>query len=88
MEWLDIQSLTPTIISIKENMKNIQQAEFEGFIKVRKIKEHELIEQYSEHISEKYAQIFIKKLKQVTENGKNQEYIKVINDLFEPIEND
>lgn len=88
MEWLDIQSLTPTIISIKENLKNIQHAEFEGFIKVRKIKEHELIEQYSEHISEKYAQIFIKKLKQVTENGKNQEYIKVINDLFEPIEND
>lgn len=88
MEWLDIQNLTPTIISIKENMKNIQQAELEGFIKVRKIKEHELIEEYSEHISEKYAQIFIKKLKQVTENGKNPEYIKVINNLFEPIEND
>jgi len=85
MEWFDIQNLTPTIISIKENMKSIQQAELEGFIRVRKIKEHELIEQYSEHISEKYAQIFIKKLKQVTDNGKNPEYIKVINNLFEPI---
>ena len=88
MEWLDIQNLTPTIISIKENMKNIQQTELEGFIKVRKITEHELIDQYSEHISEKYAQIFIKKLKQVTENGKNPEYIKVINYLFEHIDND
>ncbi|MDO9580700.1 MAG: glutamyl-tRNA reductase [Bacteroidales bacterium] len=88
MVWLDIQNLTPTIISIKENMKNIQQTELERFIKYRKIKEHELIDQYSEHISEKYAQIFIKKLKQVTENGKNPEYIKVINNLFEPIEND
>jgi glutamyl-tRNA reductase len=85
MEWFDIQNLTPTIISIKENMKSIQQAELEGYIRVRKIKEHELIEQYSEHISEKYAQIFIKKLKQVTDNGKNPEYIKVINNLFEPI---
>ena len=85
MEWVDIQNLTPTIISIKENMKNIQQTELEGFIKVRKIKEHELIEQYSEHISEKYAQIFIKKLKKVTDNGKNPEYIKIINNLFEPI---
>jgi len=85
MEWFDIQNLTPTIITIKENMKSIQQAELEGFIRVRKIKEHELIEQYSEHISEKYAQIFIKKLKQVTDNGKNPEYIKVINNLFEPI---
>ena len=88
MEWLEIQNLTPTIISIKENMKNIQKTELEGFIKVRKIKEYELIEQYSEHISEKYTQVFIKKLKQVTENGKNTENIKVINDLFEPIEND
>ena len=85
MEWVDIQNLTPTIISIKENMKNIQQTELEGFIKVRKIKEHELIEQYSEHISEKYAQIFIKNLKKVTDNGKNPEYIKIINNLFEPI---
>ena len=88
MEWLDIQNLTPTIISIKENLKNIHQTELEGFKKVRKIKENELIEQYSEHISEKYAQIFIKKLKQVTQNGKKSEYIKAINDLFEPVEND
>jgi len=88
MEWMDIQNLTPTIISIKENMKNIQQAELEDFLKIRKIKEHELIEQYSEHISEKYARIFIKKLKEVTKNGKKSEYIKVINDLFEPIVND
>lgn len=83
MEWLDIQNLTPTIILIKENLKNIQQTELEGFKKYRKIKEHELIEQYSEHISEKYAQMFIKKLKQVTKNGKKPEYIKMINDLFE-----
>lgn len=88
MEWMDIQSLTPTILYIKENLKTIQQTELEGFIKVRKIKERELIEQYSEHISEKYAQIFIKKLKEVTGNGTKAEYIKVINDLFEPIRND
>lgn len=83
MEWLDIQNLTPTIILIKENLKNIQQTELESFKKFRKIKEHELIEQYSEHISEKYTQMFIKKLKQVTKNGKKPDYIKVINDLFE-----
>lgn len=83
MEWLDIQNLTPTIILIKENLKNIQQTELESFKKFRKIKEHELIEQYSEHISEKYTQMFIKKLKQVTKNGKKPDYIKVINYLFE-----
>ena len=83
MEWVDIQNLTPTIISIKENLKNFQQTELEGFKKYRKIKEHELIEQYSEHITEKYAQQFISKLKLVTENGKKTEYIKIISDLFE-----
>lgn len=87
-EWLDFQNLTPTIISIKENLKTIHQIELEGFKKFRKIKENELIEQYSEHISEKYTQLFIKKLKQVTANGKRTDYIKVINDLFERIENE
>lgn len=88
MEWLDIQNLTPTIISIKENLKYIQQTELEGFIKYRRIQEHELIDQYSEHISEKYTEIFIKKLKKVTENGKRPEYIKIINDLFQHIRNE
>lgn len=85
MEWVDFQNLTPTIISIREKIKNLHQTELIGFKKHKKIKEHELIEQYAEHISEKSAQMFIKKLKKVTSNGKNAEYIKVINDLFENI---
>ena len=88
MEWMDIQNLTPTIISIKKNLKNKHESELEGFKKYKKIKDHELIEQYSEYISEKYTQMFIKKLKLVTTNGKKTEYIKVINELFEQIEND
>jgi len=88
MGWMDFQNLTPTILSIKENLKNINQSELKGFKKFKKIQQHELIDQYSEHISEKYAQMFIKKLKKVTDNGKKTEYIRVINDLFELIEND
>jgi glutamyl-tRNA reductase len=88
MEWLDYQNLTPTIINIKENFKVLHQVEAEGFIRHRKIRENELIEQFSEHISEKYAQKFIKKLKQVTDNGKNTEYIKIINELFELTEHE
>ena len=86
MEWLDFQNLTPTIMSIKENLKNINKAELKGFKKYKKIEHNELIDQYSDHISEKYAQMFIKKLKRVTDNGKNTEYIRVINDLFEFVE--
>jgi glutamyl-tRNA reductase len=88
MEWIDFQNLTPTIHFIKENLKTINKSELKGFKKFKKIDNHELIEQYSEHISDKYAQMFIKKLKKVTDNGKRTEYIKVINDLFEIIEND
>jgi glutamyl-tRNA reductase len=88
MEWLDFQNLTPTIQSIKEALKSLNQAELKGFKKFKKIGHDELIDQYSEHISEKYAQMFIKKLKKVTNNGKNTEYIRVINDLFEIIEHD
>jgi glutamyl-tRNA reductase len=88
MEWVDFQNLTPTILSIKENLKIIHQAELKGFKKYKKIQQHELIDQYSEHISEKYAQMFIKKLKKVTDNGKKTEYIRLINDLFEIVAND
>ena len=87
MEWLDFQNLTPTILSIKESLQSLHRAELKGFKKFKKIEQHELIDQYSEHISEKYAQMFIKKLKKVTDNGKKTEYIRVINDLFEHIEN-
>jgi glutamyl-tRNA reductase len=83
MEWLNFQNLTPTINSIRENLKSLHRTELSGFKKYNKIKEHELIDQYSEHISEKYTQMFIKKLKKVTDNGKNTEYIKIINELFE-----
>lgn len=88
MEWMDFQNLTPTILSIKESLKNLNQTELKGFKKFKKIQQHELIDQYSEHISEKYAQMFIKKLKKVTDNGKKTEYIRVINDLFEIVGND
>jgi len=87
MEWLDFQNLTPTILSIKESLQSLNRTELKGFKKFKKIEQHELIDQYSEHISEKYAQMFIKKLKKVTDNGKKTEYIRVINDLFEQIEN-
>lgn len=88
MEWLDFQNLTPTILSIKESLKKLNHTELKGFKKFKKIDQHELIDQYSEHISEKYAQMLIKKLKKVTDNGKKTDYVRAINDLFEFIDND
>jgi glutamyl-tRNA reductase len=77
MEWMDIQNLTPTIISIKENMKNIQQTELEGFIRVRKIKEHELIEN-TLNISQKSTPRYLSKnLKRLPKTVRDQNILKL-----------
>ncbi len=81
-EWLNIQSLAPTIHLIKNEVKRIQKKELESFVKSRKIGKNELIEQYSKHLSEKYAKNLIKRLKELTSNGKNRDHIEAINNFL------
>lgn len=81
-EWLDIQNLTPTIHLIKKEVKRIQKEELENFVKNRKIEKDELIEQYSKQVSEKFEKTFIKKLKELTSNGKNRDHIEAINNFL------
>jgi len=87
-QWIDSQTLTPVIKNIKSNLDSINKNELDCFYRFKKIDNHELIEQFSQLITDKYTNYFIKKLKEVTVNGKNKEYIKVINELFEYAQND
>lgn len=82
-EWLCALELTPTIVKIKKNFHQINKSELQGFIKINSVKNPEIVEYYAEHITEKYARLFIKNLKMVTENGKRKEYVNLLNELFE-----
>lgn len=87
-DWLCALDLTPAILNIKKNIEEVNASELQGFLKINGIRDQdEMIIRYADHISQKYARLFIRNLKQVTENGKHRDYVNIINQLFELREN-
>lgn len=82
-DWLNALELTPTILKIRRNFHEINKSELEGFIKIKSVENTEVVSDYANHITEKYARLFIRNLKSVTDNGKKKEYIDFLNELFE-----
>lgn len=82
-DWICALELTPSIRKIQKNMEAVNKTELEGFIKINGITENEMVARYAEHISRKYSRLFIRNLKQVTDNGKQREYVNIVNQLFE-----
>ncbi len=82
-DWICALELTPSIRKIQKSIDDINAAELEGFLKVNCIDENELVTRYADHISRKYARLFIRNLKTLSDNGKQREYIEMVNRLFE-----
>ncbi len=82
-DWLNSLQLTPSILKIKKNIDAVNHAELEGFLKINGIKDDEMLTRYADHIAGKYSRLFIRNLKQVTQNGKQREYLDILNQLFE-----
>jgi len=55
----------------------------EGFLRINGVNDDEMITRYADHISKKYTRLFIRNLKQVTQNGKHREMVNIVNKLFE-----
>jgi glutamyl-tRNA reductase len=86
-DWLCALDLTPCIRKIQKNMDAINQSELEGFCRINGIQDYEMIARYADHISKKYSRLFIRNLKQVTENGRQRQLVSVLNQLFDISEN-
>ncbi|MDA3894382.1 MAG: glutamyl-tRNA reductase [Salinivirgaceae bacterium] len=83
-DWLSIRNLSPLISTIKENFSSVNENELEGFKKINKTNgSSALIDHYGNHITEKYTRLLIKNLKEVTNNGRKVEYMKLLSELFE-----
>jgi glutamyl-tRNA reductase len=83
MDWLMIRGLSPIFSKIKTNFEKINQSEIEGFVKVNGITEHSKVEEYGKHISDKYARLFIRNLRNMVKNGESKQSIEAIYELFE-----
>ena len=81
-EWLASRSLRPAIKAITYNMSKISKVEMSGYNKVNSEEMQMAINQFSKHLSQKYTRLFIKNLKEMTDNGKNTESLDIVSELF------
>jgi glutamyl-tRNA reductase len=83
MEWLASLSLSPTIRQIQENFRRINEIEIENYRKCQNGADRTPLREYGMHISDKFSRLIIENLKMLTDNGKNVEHLKLLNELFE-----
>jgi len=83
IDWLSFMDLTPVILKIKNNFHEINKAELEGFLKNKSVEDSEIVSDYGKHVTDKYARLFIRNLRSVSENGKKKEFVELVNELFE-----
>jgi glutamyl-tRNA reductase len=81
--WLTSRNLGDIISKIRSSFKRINETELAVFKKVKKSKENDLLDYYGDHIAEKYARLLIRNVREVTHNGKREEYIKLLYSLFD-----
>lgn len=83
MEWLGSLNLSPTIRQIQENFRKIHHMEFENYRKFKNGIDKKPIDDYGNHISNKFSRLLIENLKYLTDNGKKVEHLDMLNELFE-----
>jgi len=81
-EWLASRSLRPAISTITSNLQAISQEELSAYRKVNTPEMQEIVDGYAQHLTQRYTRLLIKNLKDLTENGKNVDSLKIINDSF------
>ena len=81
-EWLASRSLRPAIKAITYNMLKVSKEELSGYNKVDSEEMQLAIKEFSDHLTQKYTRLFIKNLKEITDNGKNTDSLKIVNELF------
>jgi len=81
-EWLASRSLRPAINTISANLQAINQEELSSYRKVNTPEMQQIVDGYAHHLTQRYTRLLIKNLKEMTDNGKNIDSLKIINDLF------
>lgn len=81
-EWLASRSLRPAINTITSNFQTINQEELSTYRKLSTPEMQRMVDDYAQHLTQRYTRLLIKNLKDLTDNGKNIDSLKIINDLF------
>jgi glutamyl-tRNA reductase len=81
-EWLASRNLRPAIKTITNNMSKITKGELSEYNKVNSEEIQKAIDEFSQHLTQKYTRLFIKNLKEITANGRNAGSLEIVNGLF------
>ena len=81
-EWIASRSLRPAISTISSSFQAINQEELTTYRKVNTPEMQEIVDDYAQHLTQRYTRLLIRNLKNLTDNGKNIDSLKIINDLF------
>ena len=82
-QWHSIQVLVPTFQNISSRFQEINKTMLDGYLKNPKEDDHEKAVAYGEIITKKFIGVMIENVKSVTNNGRQEEYITMLNKLFE-----
>jgi glutamyl-tRNA reductase len=81
-EWIASRSLRPAIHSITTNLQAINEEELNTYRKISTPEMQQIVDDYAKHLTQRYTRLLIRNLKELTDNGKNIDSLKTINDLF------
>jgi len=82
-KWHSNQVLAPTFQNISNRFLEINKTLLDGFIKNPNENDYEKATAYGELITKKFIGLMIENVKSVTNNGRKQEYITMVNKLFD-----
>jgi len=82
-QWHSIQVLVPTFQNISSRFQEVNKTMLNGYLKNQKEDDREKAVAYGEIITKKFIGLMIENVKSVTNNGRQEEYITMLNKLFE-----
>lgn len=82
MEWFSFRALQPAIRAINFHLQKIYRDEYRVFLQNNPMYDSECVKNFSVQLTQKYSKELIKNLKEITDNGKKEMYLQVINNLF------
>ncbi len=80
--WLNMRMMSAAISSITSTFKNIHAVEAKNYKKVKDIEGAKKITEYGDHLSAKFTRMIIKQIKDVTNEGRDPEKVKLIEEFF------
>jgi len=82
-DWLNVRRMSSTISSIASTFKDVNSNEAQNYKKVKDDADaSQKITEYGEHLSSKFTRMIIKQMKTVTNEGRDAEKVKLLEEFF------